>query len=269
MIKYGDVGSEVIELQQILRAQGYYDGPPDGKFGERTREALFWFQATHIDQNHIFLDADCVVGPKTWWALRNPSGDPQVNKIDPIIPSGLSEDRKKVLQIAVSEYKKGVKEVPDGSNWGPEIKKYGGRPGWAWCALFMNWCFKQALGKYPTGKLDPSCYQNWKAAEKLNIWKPKKEYAPIPGDAFIMQYKDTNGRFTGKGHTGIVLRISEDGRLFNAIEGNTSNRVKVTLRDVSSTKLIGYINPYTTPTGKIEFGVIYGNITPEDLNSTR
>lgn len=269
VLKLGDKSEEVKTLQSILKAQGYFSGDPMGNFGEKTREAVFWFQATHLGPDGKFLDAECEVGDNTWWALNNPSGDPQVSNIDPIIPSGLSLERQKVLTIAVGEKKKGVCEVPDGSNWGPEIAKYGGQKGWAWCQLFVNYCFKQGLGRYPIGANNPGTYVTWKTAVKKGIWKDKKNSILMPGDAFIMQYRDAAGNYSGKGHTGLILRVSPDGKLFNAIEGNCANKVKCTLHEVSSSKIIGYVNPYGDVNYDFEKGVLYGNLSDDSYAGTR
>lgn len=270
LLKYGMRNNESVKyVQNLLQQEGYFFGRPRGNFLEKTREAVFWFQATHVGPDRKFLDADGLVGPNTWWALHNPSGDPQANHIDPVIPSGLDQQRVSSLQLAIEERNKGVREEPDGSNWGPEIAKYGGRPGWAWCALFMNWVYKQSLGYYPGGRKDPSCYRNWKLAEKLGRWEYKESYTPTPGDAFIMQYRNSKGQLTGRGHTGIILRVSSNGELFNAVEGNTKNRIAITLREVSNSTILGYINPYSTTLLNYEKGVMLGNITSYSLRDTR
>ena len=57
--KYGSGGEEVRQIQQKLKAAGYYTGPVDGIFGAKTRSAVKAFQ------RDCGLTADGVAGPKT------------------------------------------------------------------------------------------------------------------------------------------------------------------------------------------------------------
>jgi hypothetical protein len=104
-------------------------GEPAGNYLKLTRNAVTYFQQTHVGPNGAFLDVDGVVGPDTWWALRNPSGAAQKSGLDPDIPRGLTPLRTRLLEIALAEHAKGVKEIPDGAIWSPEIAKYGGSKG--------------------------------------------------------------------------------------------------------------------------------------------
>lgn len=60
-------GPEVMELQQLLNAKGYNVGTPDGKFGSGTLAQVQRFQAS------LGMEADGVVGRRTWEALRGTS----------------------------------------------------------------------------------------------------------------------------------------------------------------------------------------------------
>ena len=51
------------EIQQALKAAGFYQGPVDGKLGSQTREAIRSFQQVHG------LKVDGVVGRQTWEKL--------------------------------------------------------------------------------------------------------------------------------------------------------------------------------------------------------
>ncbi|MBI3319144.1 MAG: peptidoglycan-binding protein [Candidatus Omnitrophica bacterium] len=51
------------EIQQALKAAGFYQGPVDGKLGPQTREAIRSFQQVHG------LKMDGVVGRQTWEKL--------------------------------------------------------------------------------------------------------------------------------------------------------------------------------------------------------
>lgn len=67
-IKFGDYGVHVVYLQQRLTSKGYGVGAIDGKFGNKTLEAVKAFQA----ENNLTVDG--VVGINTWNALENKEG---------------------------------------------------------------------------------------------------------------------------------------------------------------------------------------------------
>jgi hypothetical protein len=244
MEKIGDKGSQVIKLQRILADQGYSPGPIDGDFGRKTFEALQEFQGGHLGPDKRPLDSDGIAGPATWWALEHPFGDSQRHFYVSKIPDGIEGSRRQVLEAAEKEHAKGVKEIPDGSNWGPEIQKYGGRKGWAWCCLFFSWITKVALGFYVMGGNLARCFAVYERAKDRGWWRDKADYSPVPGDVGIMLYRDDRGRFNGKGHIFFVLAVDEDGKSFNTIEGNCGNRVKLGLRYKSQKTLAGFVNFY-------------------------
>lgn len=124
----------------------------------------------------------------------------------------------------------GVKEVPAGSNRGPQIEEIlrsvGLGGGYAWCAAFLYWCFREASRQL--GVKNP-CPKN---AGVLNMWdlasypesglkritaaEAKANPALIkPGMQFIL---DLGKR---QGHTGIVEKVGAN-NLLTTIEGNTN-----------------------------------------------
>ncbi len=66
-IEQGSSGPAVQEAQCLLTSYGYSVGPAgiDGQFGPDTRAAVVSFQ------QHNGLAVDGIVGPNTWYALRN------------------------------------------------------------------------------------------------------------------------------------------------------------------------------------------------------
>ena len=52
------------QIQLALKNAGYYNGPVDGKLGEKTKRAIAEFQKAHN------LNADGVIGKKTWNTLK-------------------------------------------------------------------------------------------------------------------------------------------------------------------------------------------------------
>lgn len=231
--------------QSLMQSQGFYTGRVDGYFGSRTTAATRYFQMTHLDSSGEPLDVDGVVGKQTWWAGYNPSGAAQKSNIQPKTPTGLTAARRKVLAIAQREHALGTHEDPDGSNWGDGVTKIldgvGPNP---WCCFFVWWVWSQAHGSYLWGKRHGHVQTVWRIAKANGVAQPKEKYTPLPGDFFVMLYKNSHGNFTGSGHIGFVLSVSPDGESFNTIEGNAGNRVKVGTRSMSQSSLVGFINPY-------------------------
>jgi hypothetical protein len=67
-LKENDRGPEVKELQKILNNLGH-SVEVDCIFGPETKQAVKNFQKHNNDQNGQPLEADGIVGPKTWWSL--------------------------------------------------------------------------------------------------------------------------------------------------------------------------------------------------------
>lgn len=67
-IRFGDSGSDVVYLKQRLTSKGYGVGAIDGKFDNKTLEAVKAFQA----ENKLTVDG--IVGINTWNALENKEG---------------------------------------------------------------------------------------------------------------------------------------------------------------------------------------------------
>ncbi len=72
LLKRGMRGSDVRELQELLKAKGYHSSSADGIFGPRTEQALKDFQKANG------LVADGIAGQRTLSALRN--GNTTVNR---------------------------------------------------------------------------------------------------------------------------------------------------------------------------------------------
>jgi hypothetical protein len=258
----GSKDSAVAELVSILRAQGFWSeaGTP-ATFDAEVERCVSDFQMTHLGPKGRPLASDGVVGDDTWWALANASGPAQHSGIRAAVPKGLQPLRTKLLEVALAEHAKGVKEQPDGSNRGPDVDRYlpdfqRTKPeGPAWCCFFYSWVAHEALGSWPLGKREGSCMAARELADGANLWIPKHQAAerkrPFPGDAFVMD------KGSGRGHIGYVLRVSEDGEQINTLEGNCGNRVKLGLREVADPQLAGYIDNVPSEHGTdFERGVV-------------
>lgn len=246
LLVLGSKDPSVAELIAILRAQGHWpSAETPAVFTAEVERQVHDFQMTHLGPNGRPLDSDGAVGDDTWWALANPSGPAQQSGIRTGVPKGLQPKRTKILEVALAEHAKGVKEQPDGSNRGPDVDRYlpdfqRTAQGPAWCCYFYSWVVNEALGKFPLGKREGSCTGARELAGSTKLWIPKFQAAekrrPFPGDAFLM---DKGG---GHGHIGYVLRVSTDGAQINTVEGNCGNRVKLGLRDVGDPQIAGFID---------------------------
>lgn len=270
-LRYGMSGPEVKTLQSLLRARGAFDGTPTGNFKELTLAAVRYFQQTHVGPDGLYLKPDGVVGPATWWALEHPGEGQKTGLPNPSIPSGLTEDRKKVLQAAFSLYRKGVAETPKGSNWGDGVseilKGIGAAP---WCAYGVSHIWMAGLGVYPMGKRHGHCLTMWNEAKgRGKAHTIKSGYSPIPGDIFIMLYRNESRHLTGAGHTGIVTNVSADGSKFNTVAGNEGDRLKHGLRLISQPTLEGFINLLGDNPTKWKRQILSTETLDESLASTR
>jgi len=265
LLKRGDSGLEVKRVQNILLSQGHFKGVPGGTFGPTTHQAVIYFQQTHQGPDGKMLVVDGEVGPATWWALENPSGPAQKSNIDVAkisVKSGLTPMRQKVVDLALKEHRAGVREIPDGSNSGDGVDKYlkGFGPAY-WCMLFVSWVRREAGFPLLAKDQHAHCLTVWNLAKAAGYAFPKERYKPIPGDIFIMLYRDPRSRhLTGSGHTGIVTAVDENSWSFNSAEGNAGNRVKQTLRQVKQHDLVGFINDYPKHEQPTQFkrGVVAG-----------
>jgi len=67
LLKKGDQGADVTELQKLLVAKGYLtDEDVDGVFGPKTHRAVRAFQSQNLDQHGQPLVVDGQVKPLTW-----------------------------------------------------------------------------------------------------------------------------------------------------------------------------------------------------------
>ncbi|RPK89490.1 MULTISPECIES: peptidoglycan-binding protein [Streptomyces] len=87
--QYGSSGPQVKAVQTLLNEQEYDAGAEDGEFGTRTKSAAQAFQRARS------LDADGIVGPKTWTALLSAG-------TTPVLKQGSSGEAVKRLQRALT-----------------------------------------------------------------------------------------------------------------------------------------------------------------------
>lgn len=240
LIRKGMNGIAVGRVQQALIENGYSVPPAETQqfqYGDGTYDAVRAFQASHLGRDGHPLGEDGVIGDETWYALQHP-GVAGVRHTVLGWRYDLSQIReavRRVIEVAAGEI--GTFEQPDGSNAGPRVDVYTtpGFHGSPWCALFASWCFAQAEGGSPFGRIAGT----WALYE----WAQRKPGAvlssaalPQPGDVFVILRGDQWDTENRRGHTGIVCHVLDTGKLCT-IEGNASNAVRGCIRargDVSA-----------------------------------
>lgn len=114
----------------------------------------------------------------------------------------------------------------------------GNKNGFAWCDVFVDWCFFKAYGaaegqrvQCQTGPLGAGCVYS------AQYYKQKGRYDRNPkvGDQVFFQ---SGGEI---GHTGIVVEVT--GSTIVTVEGNASNQVKKNTYNRSSSYIAGYGHP--------------------------
>ena len=259
MLLLGVAHPEVRDVVERLRAEGFWtSSQTPSEITPDVESQIIEFQRTHLGPDGRFLKADGVIGHTTRWALAHASGTDQRSHLAPSIPAGLGPQRTRILQVALQEHARGVTEVPNGSNRGPDVDKY--LPQWArtalgpaWCCFFYSWVVRNALDAWPLGAQLGSCRTARQRAGALGLFTPKgaRRDRPIPGDAFVM---DRGG---GHGHIGFVLRVSEDRAAINTVEGNCGNRVKVGVRELADPEIVGFIDDVPSEADtRFELGLI-------------
>lgn len=262
-------------LQEMLYAQGFYQGKPDGYNGPLTQSAIRYFQQTHNGSNGNPLTVDGVVGSATWWALANPSGKAQTIK-EPVnfAPSEVRSltsniSRNKVLGMAFEQL--GCREIPDGSNTGDGVTKFHKFCGMGpiyWCLASQVWIFYNALGKLPWSGgekyVHVATFWNTRTAMERIPYHTGMKYTPRPADLFVMVHKD------GSGHIGMIVGVHKDGRLLVA-EGNSANRFRLVVRVPGKNDHVGYINCFGDRDALVTFTLGFPNDAGEltGLNVTR
>ncbi|WP_414470016.1 peptidoglycan-binding domain-containing protein [Methanobacterium sp. ACI-7] len=73
MLKEGDKGEQVKEMQHWLNDHGYKAGTEDGVFGEKTKDAVIQFQSTEK------IVTDGIIGSQTQIAMERKDSNKDVN----------------------------------------------------------------------------------------------------------------------------------------------------------------------------------------------
>lgn len=114
----------------------------------------------------------------------------------------------------------------------------GNKNGYAWCDVFVDWCFFKAYGavegqriQCQTGDLGAGCIYS----AQYFMMQGRYDKNPKPGDQVFF---NVNGSI---GHTGIVVEVT--GSSIVVVEGNSSDRVQKLTYDRNSSRIAGYGHP--------------------------
>ena len=117
----------------------------------------------------------------------------------------------------------------------------GKKNGFAWCDMFVDWCFVTAFGYEKALKLlcqpEKSCGAG--CTYSLRYYKNKGQFHtsnPQPGDQIFFGTSLDNST-----HTGIVESV--DKKQVHTIEGNTSNQVARRNYSLTNSRILGYGRP--------------------------
>lgn len=189
-------------------------------FDDTMKSAVKLFQSRSVDALGQPLKPDGEIGAITWGALFGEEKVPSVDTTSDVLLTT-------VLEHAAADEKRQVREVPPGSNRGPDVEAYlksvSVPPGNSWCAAFIYFIFQKAaadLGRpnplFKTG----GCLAHWngapsKGAQRIPSAKALADPSLLqPGMIFIMDH----GK--GLGHTGLIESVA--GGMFTTLEGNAN-----------------------------------------------
>lgn len=254
MLKKGSTGSEVKTMQTMLIACGYSCGPDgaDGDFGKNTLAAVIAFQRANG------LDTDGIYGPLTSAALEKAYAGASDTAPASVTSGGCNA--AKVLAVAVAEI--GYKEKKSNAQLDDKTanagsgnytkyardfdQKYprwynGKKNGYAWCDMFVDWCFLTAYGYENALRLlcQPEKSAGAGCTYSLRYYKNKGQFhtsGPKPGDQIFFGTSLDNST-----HTGIVEKVTA--QKVYTIEGNTSDQVARRNYALSNSRILGYGRP--------------------------
>lgn len=259
----GSSGPYVFQLRQLLTWNGFDSDDKalseNSVFDSALLETVKCFQSSHVGPDGHVLDVDGVVGPKTWWALTHSTGGDQVGLgvlSDMPVQEPSNAVAKAALESAWGELRQGVREVPDGSNRGPEVDLYtglvgkptygpGGEPltGPPWCAYFVSWNFARSPGGSPFHVLGgaQAIVAFCAAHVPGSVSGQSSSLVVKPGDVGVM----VSGPV--KGHALHVAAV-KDGVIWT-VEGNSGSAVRTRKRPIASVRWFVNFDRYARERG--------------------
>ena len=126
----------------------------------------------------------------------------------------------RIVEIATAEI--GVEEI-NGTNCGPRVDEYKAatwlnpNKGWPWCAAFVCWVVREAMGKDTWTFKRPRTagawdMENWSLKQDKSTWTKKPHRGDIqPGDIVVFKFS----------HVGFAVSKPDSNGYLMTVEGNT------------------------------------------------
>jgi hypothetical protein len=237
-------------MKLLLHSKGFHPDTNDTNFYKATAEAVGQFQRTHTGSTGKFLvetEGGGVMTEETWLALEGKTDQPDSPFVAPAVILDAESNRRKFLEQFNKRYQQGVREIPDGSNWGDGVEtalkffKLGPAP---WCAVEVNYNLHLIGQPQPWGATARVAYI-WNIARKNGMAFTINEAQPCPGDLFIQIHgglRSNGSAPDNDGHMGAVSGAILGGSKaveVQTFEGNSGNRLRAGQRRVGT--LNGYV----------------------------
>jgi hypothetical protein len=227
LLKLGSQGPDVVSLTNDLRSLGF--ALASGNFFDLTvKRSVEAFQIANVDASGTPLIVDGKVGDHTQWALNAALHGLQPTVTDfglpPLPAMGGSAAGRAAIGVALAELSAGHGETL-GDNLGPDITRYltgsGEAPPASWCAAFVSYCFRSALGHNAVFGYTAGAREVHNRMRNLGYdYQASMSNPPQTGDLIVWRRVDPKnpGSTAYRGHVGIVHSYSA-GNLWT-VEGN-------------------------------------------------
>ena len=242
-LHYGSTGKRVKNLQWLLagHAPSHYSTvhplrgrKPNGVYGKRTAAAV---AAAKWRLGYPTVYVNRVAGPLLFNILLGKTKRPirwiqiaakrQARLEHQEAAAKVSACQRQVVRTAEGQI--GVHEIPDGSNWGPQVANYEAVTGAyhaPWCASFSQWVLVHAgYGPFANRSAGVFYIRDWAYQRGL------LRATPRPGVLVLF--------LNSTGHMGIVEKVVQGG--FYSVEGNTSNEVGRRFHPFSQSTVFVYL----------------------------
>jgi uncharacterized protein (TIGR02594 family) len=231
LLKRGNKGPKVRDLQRRLRELGYNPGPVDGIFGPRTEAAVRAFQRDSK------LVADGIVGPCTRANLQTPQlHEASRRPAQPSAPRTSSQNvpgpHGEPRWMAVARQEICTREKALGSESNPRIVQYHEATSLRaqddrtpWCAAFVSWVLERA-GIRSMRSAWAKSYLNWGSALDH----------PRIGAITVFHRGSGPPSSRGPGHVGFFVEDRGDSIIL--LGGNQRNHVNI--KSYSKSRLLSY-----------------------------
>lgn len=207
---------------------------PNGSYGKRTATAVAaakWrigYPAASVNKTAGPLLFRILLGqqkrPLAWIGT---AAKRQATLLQDLHEAKVSACQRRVVEVARSQL--GVREVPFGSNWGPQIVNYQAVTGAyhaAWCASFAQWTLLHAgYGTFGDRSAGVFYIRGWAYQRGL--------LRAIARPGVLVLFLESQG------HMGIVERVVQGG--FYSIEGNRGNEVARAYHPFSRSTVFVYL----------------------------